>query len=186
MVSGPARIVLKLTRMVAVTQRIMEFFQFMLILAAFLCSLVAGFLFAFAVVVMPGIGKLADREFIRAFQVIDGVIQRNQPVFMLVWVGSVIAVIGAAVAGFGQWDATGRWLLILCAATYLGGVQLPTFIINIPLNNRLQSLHVDAMDASALAAARAVFEMRWNRSNVLRTVLSCLASALLIALVFRL
>ncbi len=33
-------------------------FQIVLILAAFLCSLVAGFLFAFALVVIPGIKSL--------------------------------------------------------------------------------------------------------------------------------
>ncbi len=67
----------------------MGIFQIALILATFLCSLVAGFLFAFALVAMPGIRSLNDREFIRAFQVMDRVIQDNQPVFMLVWVGSV-------------------------------------------------------------------------------------------------
>ena len=48
-------------------------------LASFFCSLVAGFLFAFAVVVMPGIRHLGDREFLLAFQEMDGVIQRGQP-----------------------------------------------------------------------------------------------------------
>jgi uncharacterized membrane protein len=46
-----------------------------LILATFLCSLVAGFLFAFAIVAMPGIRRLNDREFIKAFQVMDRIIQ---------------------------------------------------------------------------------------------------------------
>ena len=64
----------------------MGIFQIVLILAAFLCSLVAGFVFAFALVVMPGIKGLGDREFIRAFQVMDGIIQNNQPIFLLVWV----------------------------------------------------------------------------------------------------
>ncbi|MGB5425029.1 MAG: hypothetical protein WBN03_22880, partial [Desulfobacterales bacterium] len=68
----------------------MGIFQAALILATFLCSLVAGFLFAFSVVVMPGIRSLNDREFIRAFQVMDRVIQNNQPIFMLVWIGSVV------------------------------------------------------------------------------------------------
>jgi uncharacterized membrane protein len=53
-------------------------FQATLILAAFLCSLVAGFKFAFSVVVMPGIRSLKDRAFIRAFQKMDGVIQNNK------------------------------------------------------------------------------------------------------------
>ena len=59
-------------------------FQIALIMAAFLTSLVAGFLFSFAVVVMPGIRQLEDRSFIRSFQVMDGIIQNNQPLFVLV------------------------------------------------------------------------------------------------------
>ena len=47
----------------------MEIFQVTLIVATFLCTLVAGFVFAFAVVVMPGIRTLGDCEFLRAFQV---------------------------------------------------------------------------------------------------------------------
>lgn len=163
----------------------MELFQIVSFLAVFLCSIVAGFLFAFAVVVMPGIGKLDDKGFIRAFQVIDGVIQGNQPLFVLVWLGSIVAVITAAVLGFGQLDATGRWLLILSVCIYVFGVQLPTFTINVPLNNHLQSLNVDDMDQSALSKARETFEARWNRSNSIRTLLSCLVSALLIILIFR-
>lgn len=55
----------------------MGIFQFTLIVATFLCSLVAGFVFAFAVVVMPGIGNLGDGAFLRAFQVMDRVIQNS-------------------------------------------------------------------------------------------------------------
>ena len=54
------------------------------------CALVTGFVFTYAVIVMPGLAKLTDREFIRAFQVTDELIQNNQPIFMIVWVGSVI------------------------------------------------------------------------------------------------
>lgn len=61
-------------------------------LATVLRSLVAGFLFAFAVVVLPDIGSLDDGGFIRAFQVIDRVIQDNQLLFVAVWLGSVLAL----------------------------------------------------------------------------------------------
>lgn len=56
----------------------MTFVQMTLVMAAFLCSLVAGLLFAFAVVVMPGLRNLDDGGFIRAFQVIDRVIPNHQ------------------------------------------------------------------------------------------------------------
>jgi len=163
----------------------MDAVQSVLILATFLCSLVAGFLFAFAIVVMPGIRKLNNRESIRAFQVMDGIIQKNQPAFMVVWLGSVITLIGAAALGVGHLDATGRWLLIVSTVACLVGVQLPTFAINVPLNNRLQAVNVDAVDETAQHAARQSFEGRWNRWNANRTAVSCLVSLLLIGLLLR-
>ncbi|MGK7893766.1 MAG: DUF1772 domain-containing protein [Xenococcus sp. (in: cyanobacteria)] len=161
-------------------------FQITLILATFLCSLVAGFLFAFALVVMPGIKSLKDREFIRAFQVIDGVIQNNQPIFVLVWVGSVLALVTSAVLGTRQWDGAERLLIIFPTILYLIGVQLPTFTINVPLNNKLQTLDLEAMDEIMQKAARQEFEPNWNLWNSIRTVLAGLASALLMILLFRL
>ncbi len=164
----------------------MEIFQIALILATFLCSLVAGFLFAFALVAMPGIRSLNDREFIRAFQVMDGVIQNNQPIFVLVWVGSVVALVTSVVLGIGQLDGGGRLLIIFAALAYLLGVQLPTFTINVPLNNKLQTLEVDELDETTQKAARKDFEPRWNLWNSIRTAFASVASALLIILLFRL
>ena len=161
-------------------------FQIVLLLATLLCSLVAGFLFAFASVVMPGIKRLNDREFIRAFQMIDGVIQNNQPVFVVVWVGSIVALVVAAGLGIGQLEGVKRLLIILAPLIYLLGVQLSTFTINVPLNNQLQTLKVDDMDETALKVARLDFEPRWNQWNLIRTPFASLASALLMVLLFKL
>jgi uncharacterized membrane protein len=159
--------------------------QIALALAAFLCSLVAGFLLAFAVVVMPGIRNLADREFVRAFQEIDGVIQRGHPLFGLVWLGSVIVMVSGLALGVGQVVGFDRMLLALAGAVYLLGVQLPTFIVDIPLNNELQALDVDVANEAACRSARARFEPRWNRWNTSRTALAALTSAMLILLLIR-
>ena len=164
----------------------MGIFQISLIVATLLCSLVAGFVFAFAVVVMPGIGALSDGQFLRAFQVMDRVIQNNQPVFGLVWVGSVIALLASAAIGFGQLDGTGRLLIIVAVFIYILGVQLPTITINVPMNNTVQTLQLDDMDETALAVARQEFEPRWNFWNSTRTVLASLVSVLLIILLLRL
>ena len=163
----------------------MDYFQIALLIAAFLCSLVAGFLFAFAVVIMPGISNLNDRDYIRAFQVMDRVIQNNQPIFMLVWVGSIAAMIVTVVAGFAQLNGLERLLLVVTALIYLLGVHLPTIAINIPLNNKIQSLDVNASEETMLKSARENFELRWNRWNINRTILACLVSALLIVLLYR-
>lgn len=162
----------------------MGFFPTTLILATLLCSLVAGFLFAFSVVVMPGIKKLNDREYLRAFQVMDGIIQNNQPLFIFVWVGSVLALIVTVALGMDRLDGVERMLIVLATVIYLLGVQLPTITVNVPLNNRLQTLDVDAVDEASRKRARAEFESRWNRWNKIRTVLSSLVSLLLIILVF--
>src|SRR5262245_63093813 len=123
-------------------------FQALLMAAAFLCSLVAGLLFAFAAVVMPGIRGLRNGDFIRSFQVIDRVIQNNQPVFVVVWVGSVLALVAAGVLGVSELRGADRMLLVMAALVYLLGVQLPTIAINVLLNNGLQKLNVGALDES--------------------------------------
>ena len=42
---------------------------------------------------MPSLSKLEDKEFIKAFQVIDRIIQINQPIFILIWVGPILSII---------------------------------------------------------------------------------------------
>jgi uncharacterized membrane protein len=66
----------------------------------------------------------------------------------------------------------------------LDRVRLPTFAVNIPLN-QLQRLDLAALDAAALRQARDRFEPRWNRWNAIRTACACLASVLWVLLVLR-
>jgi uncharacterized membrane protein len=147
---------------------------------------VAGFLFAFAVVVMPGIRSLDDREFIRCFQVMDRIIQNNQPIFILVWIGSVVVLIASVALGIGQLSETDFLLLIFALLVYLLGVQLPTLLINVPLNNKIQTQNVETLSEKARKLTREDFEPRWNRWNSIRTILSSLVSIILIILLIRL
>ena len=157
----------------------MSLLELVLILATLLCALTTGFVFAFASVVMPGIGQLGDREFIRSFQVIDGVIQTGQPAFGLVWMGSVVTLLLSAVMGALQLDGIERAFVVISALVYVLGVQVPTLRINVPLNNTLQRLDIDAMNKDALASARSAFENRWVRWNSIRTVMASLVSVAL-------
>ena len=159
---------------------IVTLFSFVLVLATFLCSLVAGFLFAFAIVVMPGIRNLDDRDFIRAFQTMDRVIQNNQPLFVIVWVGSVLTLAASAVLAIREVHGLNLLLIITAALVYFLGVQLPTVRINVPLNNALQKLDAAGMDDSAAKRARSDFEPRWNRWNAIRTAFSVFTSLLLL------
>ena len=160
-------------------------FHAVLVLATFLCALVAGLLFAFAVVVMPGIGRLDDGGFIRAFQSIDRVIQNSQPLFMLVWVGSVLALIAAAVLGVSALNGVDRLLIIVALLLYLLCVQLPTFAINVPLNNQLQKLDPASMNETTQKRAREAFEPRWNTWNAIRASAASVVSIVLMLLLMR-
>ena len=164
----------------------MDLLQIALTLSTLLCSLVAGFVLAFAIVVMPGIRSLNDHDFLQAFKVIDRVIQNNQPLFILVWLGSILGLVTVALMGIFQLDGVNRLLIGIAVAIYLLGVQLPTFTINVPLNNQLQMQKLDTMTDLALREARTNFEPRWIRWNALRTVFATLTSVLLIILVFEL
>lgn len=162
------------------------FFNLFLLAATLLCSLVAGFLFAFSVVAMPGIGQLDDRSFIRAFQAIDSIIQKNQPLFIFVWVGSAIMLIVSAAVGFTQAAGLDRVIIVTAAVVYILGVQLPTARINIPLNNKLQAHNIDRMDDCDVAAIRGEFENSWNRWNVARTIVATIVALALQVLLLRL
>lgn len=164
----------------------MDLLQIALTLATLLCSLVAGFVLAFAIVVMPGIRNLDDHDFLQAFKAIDRVIQNNQPIFSLVWLGSILGLVTAALIGMIQFDGVNRLLIGTAAAIYLLGVQLPTFTINVPLNNQLQMQKLDAMTDLALREVRVNFEPRWIQWNSIRTIFAILTSALLISLKFEL
>ena len=153
-----------------------------LVAAALTCSLVTGLLLGFAVVAMPGIGTLDDRTFVRTFQAMDRVIQDRQPVFVLLWVGSVVAVLLALALGWSQETGGERLLLVGVTALWIGGLQVPTAAINIPLNNRLQAVDVATEDDDSVSRARSAFERRWNTWNRVRTVAGVLASTGLVVL----
>ena len=161
---------------------IFDFLTASLLISILLSSLVAGLLFGFAVVVMPGIAKLADKEFLLAFKHMDGIIQNNQPLFILVWAGSILSTITTLLLAVMTLAGGQLYLLSGASALYLLGVQMPTFRYNIPLNNKLQDLNIDAMDESEAASARADFETPWNRWNRFRTVNAVVSVSLLLLL----
>ena len=135
------------------------------------CALVTGFVFTYAVIVMPALAKLADKEFIRAFQVTDGVIQNNQPIFMIVWVGSLISVISTLIVSLMGPYSVETVLVIIAGFVYLLGVQGLTVLVHLPLNRRIQTVNVEERDASALREERLLFESRWIRFNWIRTLI---------------
>ena len=164
----------------------MEPVHLALVLSVMFCSLVAGLLFGFAIVVMPGIAKLTDKEYLLAFKHMDGIIQNNQPLFVLVWAGSILSVMATLVLGVLNLSGSDVYLVVFASLLYLFGVQLPTFRFNIPLNNSVQRLDIEGLEESEAALSRAGFEQPWNRWNQIRTVNAVGTVSILLFLLVRL
>ena len=150
----------------------MNYIDILLILSILLCSLVTGFIFTYALVVMPGLSKLKDKEFIRAFQVTDEIIQNNQPIFMLIWVGSIISVLSLIISSVIIIGISESLLTIIIGTIYLFGVQGLTIGIHLPLNNQIQKVNTEELDDQKLHEERLNFERKWNFFNNIRTIIA--------------
>ena len=160
----------------------MDLFDISLIFSILSCSLVGGFIFTYAIVVMPGLSKLNDKDFLRAFQVTDAVIQNKQPLFMFTWIGSIVAILTTILVSLVSVGLPETWLILLIGAAYLLGVQGITISIHIPLNNHIQKVKIEELNDETLANERLKFETRWNFFNYIRTSIAIFVSVIMLIL----
>ena len=158
----------------------MDLLDVALIFSILSCSLVGGFIFTYAIVVMPGLSSLSDKDFLRAFQVTDAIIQDNQPLFMFTWVGSMVAMFMMIVVSSVRVELAEAWPIVLISVAYLVGVQGITAAFHIPLNNHIQNLIIEDLNVQTLADERLKFEAKWNLFNCIRTVIALSVSFLLL------
>ena len=121
---------------------------------------------------MPGFSKLNDREFLRAFKVTDRVIQNNQPLFILTWVGSIISVLSVIAISIFSLGLPEAWTIVVVGLIYLLGVQGITISVHLPLNNHIQKIDINNMNNQSLNEERTKFEKRWNYFNKIRTFIA--------------
>jgi uncharacterized membrane protein len=133
--------------------------------------LAAGFYFAFAVTVMPGLARDA-RTGASVMREVNRWAVR--PPFMVLFFGT--AILCALVCAMGL--ATGRLLGVVGGAAYLAGV-VSTALGNVRLNDALDRGNDDA------DAGWAAFAGPWSRLNIFRTVASAAGGILLLAHVLR-
>ena len=160
----------------------MDMLDISLIFSILSCSLVGGFIFTYAIVVMPGLSNLNDKDFLRAFQVTDTIIQNNQPLFMFTWIGSIVAMLTTILVSLVSVGLSETWLILLIAAAYFLGVQGITVAIHIPLNNHIHNVKIEELNDGTLADERLKFETRWNFFNYIRTSIAISVSVLMLIL----
>jgi uncharacterized membrane protein len=160
----------------------MDVLDISLIFSILSCSLVGAFIFTYAIIVMPGLSNLNDKDFLRAFQVTDAVIQNKQPLFMFTWIGSIVAMLTTLLVSLVSVGLPETWLILLIGVAYLLGVQGITVAIHIPLNNHIQKVKIEELNDETLANERLKFETRWNFFNYIRTSIALSVSVLMLIL----
>ena len=164
----------------------MDLLDITLIFSILFNSLVSGFIFTYAIVVMPGLSNLNNKDFLRAFQVTDAVIQNKQPLFMFIWIGSIVSILTTILVSLVNIGLSKAWPIVLIGIVYLLVVQGITITIHIPLNNHIQNIKIEKLNEKSIADERINFEKRWNFFNYIRTAAAISTSfSLLIILSLR-
>ncbi|MEL6190736.1 MAG: anthrone oxygenase family protein [Bacteroidota bacterium] len=142
-----------------------------LFFAVILTGLSAGLFYAWMVSVIPGTRKLADLTYLESMQSINREILN--PAFFLIFFGSPIAL---AISSIQHVNAgLTFWLILAATAIYLVGTFAVTAFGNVPLNDSLEALDLATQNESKLTEFRKMYEGKWNRLHVIRTVFSVIA-----------
>ena len=150
----------------------MDILDISLFFSILLSALVTGFILTYALVIMPGLSNFDDKEFIKVFQVTDGIIQNNQPIFILIWVGSIVSVLSTIITSILCLGILDAWLIIFVSVVYLLLVQGITILIHLPLNKSIQNIDINSSNSETLSKMRKSFETKWNYFNNVRTVVA--------------
>ena len=152
----------------------MDILDISLFFTILLSALVTGFILTYAIVIMPGLSNLDDKEFIKAFQVTDGIIQNDQPIFIVIWIGSIVSVLSTIITSILCLGILDAWLIIFVSVVYLLLVQGITILIHLPLNKSIQNIDINSSNSETLSKMRKSFETKWNYFNNVRTVVAFL------------
>jgi uncharacterized membrane protein len=138
------------------------------------CELVAGVFFAFSSFVMASLKRLPPAQGIAAMQSI--IIVAVTPVFMTALFGMAAACLGLAAWAVISWGEGPSALVLAGGTLYLLGTIGVTVACNVPLNNRLATLHPQGAEAAGYWAK---YVTTWTAWNHVRTIAALAAAALL-------
>ncbi len=141
-------------------------------------ALIAGLLYAYACSVNAGLNALSDMHYLAAMQSINKAIQN--PWFFISFMGTLVLLPLSTYMHYTQPLTTQFWLLLAATLVYAIGVISVTALGNIPLNNMLDSVNLQASTPDVLEKIRAQFEKPWNMYHSVRTVASVVALVLAI------
>lgn len=129
----------------------------------------AGTFFAFSTGTMPGLDASKPATAIEAMQFINRKIQN--PVFVAVFLLVPVAAIAAGLLLLTLDEKLAALVFFAAAALYFVGALVPSFVVNIPLNNVLDRSAIPADPAEA-AKVWSDYSGRWTFWNTVRALFS--------------
>jgi uncharacterized membrane protein len=154
--------------------------DFVTLVSALGCGLVAGILFAFSTSVMKALGTLPPAQGIAAMQSINVVI--INPWFLTPFLGTAVTGVVMIIASVLRWHDSGASYWLAGGVLYLVGTVLVTMMFSVPRN---EALAVVAPPSSEAARLWVAYLSIWTAWNHVRTA-AALAAAVLFTIAFRL
>lgn len=148
-----------------------------LTLSILFTGLTAGLCFTWSNAVTPGLGRLDDLGFLKAFQAMNRSILN--PIFIIVFMSPYLLLFINAFV-FKNTNQITFTSYLVAAILFFTGVGLVTFFKNVPLNEILDKTVLETASNVELAELRKTFEQPWNRWHMIRTVCSFTSFALLV------
>ena len=149
-----------------------------LALAILFTGLMAGIFFTWSNAIKPGIGKLSDLEYLRAFQSMNRVILNNTS--KIIFSGAIITTGLLPIFYFNLYPNNIFWMFISAFIIYWIGAFFVTIIGNIPLNELLDKTSLESISLEELKTIRTSIEVKWNNFNLIRSISSVVSFTLLI------
>src|SRR5690349_4185209 len=140
--------------------------------AALGAGVMAGIFFAFSVFMMTALGRLPPPAGIAAMQSINAAILN--PLFFVVFFGTAVLCLVAAVAAIVEWPLPEAFYLIAGSVLYLAGGLRVTMQRNVPLNLALDRSNPESAEGALLWLR---YLRVWTAWNHVRTVASLAAMA---------
>ncbi len=141
------------------------------LLSALGCGLMAGVFFIFSNTVMSALARLQPPQGIAAMQSINRTILN--PLFFVAFLGTAATSILLAISLLWRWQQPGAVYLLAGSLLYLVGAILVTIVFNVPMNEALETVEPESVEAANLWAR---YLTNWTAWNHVRTVASFLGA----------
>ncbi|TDJ71126.1 MAG: DUF1772 domain-containing protein [Proteobacteria bacterium] len=136
------------------------------------CGLMAGFFFAFSVLVMKALGAIQPAHGISAMQSINVAVINSW--FLTPFLGMAVLSVLLSIAAVLRWHEPGAAYVVAGGVFYFLGTFLVTMLFNVPRNNALAAVAATSTEGAALWAD---YLIAWTKWNHIRTIAALAGAA---------